>query len=53
MPKTNNAVGIDVGLDDLAILSNGMKWNFKYYDKANEARKHRWQIYQHAVGVEQ
>ncbi|WP_236747655.1 transposase [Acetilactobacillus jinshanensis] len=44
LPKTDQAIGIDVGLDDLAILSNGMKWNFKYYSKANEAKKHKWQI---------
>lgn len=44
LPKTNRAIGIDVGLDDLAILSNGMKWNSKYYSKASEAIKHKWQI---------
>ncbi|QBP18506.1 RNA-guided endonuclease TnpB family protein [Acetilactobacillus jinshanensis] len=44
LPKTNQAIGIDVGLSNLAILSTDMKWNFKYYNKANEARKHKWQI---------
>lgn len=43
LPKTHYAVGIDVGLDNLATLSNGRKFSFKYYAKSSEHYKHVWE----------
>lgn len=42
-PKTGKAVGIDVGLKDLAILSDGTKVSLPRWDKNADEQMHMWQ----------
>ena len=43
LPKTGKSVGIDVGLKDLAILSDGTKLALPRWDKASEVQLRKWQ----------
>lgn len=43
LPKTGKSIGIDVGLKDLAILSDGTKIPLPRWDKAEEEHLHYWQ----------
>ena len=43
LPKTGEKVGIDLGLKDLAILSDGTKYELPRWDKESAARLHYWQ----------
>ena len=43
LPKTGKMIGIDVGLNHLLTLSNGMKYDFKYFDKFVAGKKHYWE----------
>jgi putative transposase len=42
-PKTGNSVGIDVGVVDLVITSNGKKYHTKRFDKELAKKKHYWE----------
>ena len=44
LPKTGNTIGIDVGLKDFAILSDGTKISIPRFDKESEERLCHWQI---------
>lgn len=41
--KTGKAIGIDLGLKDLAILSDGTKYGLPRWDKESADRLHYWQ----------
>jgi putative transposase len=41
--KTHKSIGVDVGLKDFAILSDGTKYNLPRWDKQSEKQLHRWQ----------
>lgn len=43
LPKTGRTVGIDLGLKDLAILSDGTKYALPRWDKESEDQLHYWQ----------
>lgn len=43
LPKTGKSVGIDVGLKDLAILSDGAKIPLPRWDKNSTNQLHKWQ----------
>lgn len=43
LPKTHNSVGIDLGLSDLAILSNGTKYPKSTYDQDLKANLKIWE----------
>lgn len=43
LPKTGKSVGMDVGLKDLAILSDGTKITLPRWDKASEVQLRKWQ----------
>ena len=43
LPPTGKAIGIDMGLDDFAVLSDGTKFNMPRYDKESEKQLHYWQ----------
>ncbi|MFD1432157.1 RNA-guided endonuclease TnpB family protein [Lacticaseibacillus yichunensis] len=42
-PKSEAAVGLDMGIADLVITSDGMKYPTKRFDKANAKKKHYWE----------
>ena len=44
LPKTGKTIGIDVGLKDFAILSDGTKISIPRFDKESEERLCHWQI---------
>lgn len=43
MPKTGKKIGIDLGLKDLAVLSDGTKYELPRWDKESAARLRYWQ----------
>ena len=43
LPKTGKTIGIDVGLKDFAILSDGTKISMPRFDKESEERLRHWQ----------
>ena len=43
LPKTTNAVGIDMGVADLMITSNGVKYPTIRFDKILGKKKHYWE----------
>ena len=43
LPKTHNSVGIDLGLTDLAILSNGIKYPKSTYDQDLDKNLRIWE----------
>ena len=43
LPKTGKTIGIDVGLKDFAILSDGTKISIPVFDKESEERLRHWQ----------
>lgn len=43
LPKTNNTVGIDMGVADLMITSDGIKYPTIRFDKILSKKKHYWE----------
>lgn len=43
LPKTDRAVGLDVGIADLLITSDGVKYPTKRFDKLLARKKHYWE----------
>ena len=43
LPKTNNSVGIDMGVADLMITSDGIKYPTIRFDKILAKKKHYWE----------
>ncbi len=43
LPKTGKTIGIDLGLKDLAILSDGTKYELPRWDKESAEQLHYWQ----------
>lgn len=43
LPKTNNSVGIDMGVADLMITSDGVKYPTIRFDKILAKKKHYWE----------
>lgn len=43
LPKTDNSVGIDMGVADLMITSDGMKYPTIRFDKILSKKKHYWE----------
>lgn len=43
LPKTNNSVGIDMGVADLMITSDGIKYPTIRFDKVLANKKHYWE----------
>ena len=43
LPKNNNSVGIDMGIADLMISSNGVKYPTIRFDKILAKKKHYWE----------
>ncbi|CAJ1181408.1 RNA-guided endonuclease TnpB family protein [Companilactobacillus paralimentarius] len=43
LPKTNKSIGIDMGVSDLVICSNGRKYKTIRFDKKLAKKKHHWE----------
>lgn len=43
LPKTHNSVGIDMGVADLMITSDGVKYSTIHFDKILAKKKHYWE----------
>lgn len=43
LPKTNNSVGVDMGVADLMITSDGVKYPTIRFDKVLSKKKHYWE----------
>jgi putative transposase len=43
LPKTNNVVGLDMGVSNLVICSDGSKYKTIHFDKKLAKKKHYWE----------